>query len=180
MHKRLVTVRRPGARIAPINRSRACRQERWTKSGANARMILAKWAGRSGMGRLLAGTPPAYLPRPLVTRPCSPAHAIGQSRAELDFGQFGRGPGEALACDETVPAEFYYIPAAPGHAEKSGNARVGPSARAIIAAYDGHEGRLALPWEMRKARPTPPIGAAPACPANSKPEVPGHTAAHCI
>src|SRR4051812_6736199 len=27
---------------------------------------------------------------------------------------------------------------------------------------------------MRKARPTPPIGAAPACPANIKPEVPGH------
>src|SRR5215213_3965801 len=103
-----------------------------------------------------------------------------ETGSKLDFGQFGRGPGEALACDEAAPAEFYYIPAAPGHAEKSGNARVGPSARAIIAAYDGHEGRLALPWEMRKARPTPPIGAAPACPANSKPEVPGHTAAHCI
>src|SRR3954464_11774302 len=69
---------------------------------------------------------------------------------------------------------FYYVRAAPGHAEKSGNARVGPSARAIIAAYDGHEGRLALPWEMRKARPPPPIGAAPACPANIKPQAPGH------
>src|SRR3954464_9427047 len=83
-------------------------------------------------------------------------------------------PGKALACDETGPAEFFYVPAAPGHAEKSGNARVGPSARAIIAAYDGYVGRLALPWKMRKARPPPPIGAAPACPANIKPEVPGH------
>ena len=59
MRSTLVTVRRPGARIAPISRTCACRQERWTNSGAKARMIPAKRAGRCGMRRLWRGTPPA-------------------------------------------------------------------------------------------------------------------------
>src|ERR671912_2259980 len=55
MRSKLVTVRRPGARIAPMRRTWACCQERWTNSGANARMTPAKRAGRGGMATSLGG-----------------------------------------------------------------------------------------------------------------------------
>src|SRR3954454_16626000 len=55
-------------------------------------------------------------------------------RLSSTLANLAGAPGKALACDETGPAEFYYVPAAPGHAEMSGNARVGPSARASMAA----------------------------------------------
>lgn len=49
----------PRVRIAPIRRICACRHERWTNSGVNDRMGPAKRAGKSGIGCLLLGTPPA-------------------------------------------------------------------------------------------------------------------------
>jgi hypothetical protein len=44
----------------------------------------------------------------------------------------------------------------------------------IIAAQDGHKGRLAPAWEMGKARAAHPVGAAPACLINEAPDALGH------
>jgi hypothetical protein len=60
MRKMLVTVRLPGARMAPTSRTSAWRQVRWRKSGAKAKMIAAKRAGRSGMAVSLGGDTPTY------------------------------------------------------------------------------------------------------------------------
>src|SRR5215213_2624662 len=49
----LVTVRRPGARIAPISNTSACRQLRSRESGAKHRITAAKRAGRRGMAAVL-------------------------------------------------------------------------------------------------------------------------------
>ncbi len=55
MRNRLVTVRLPGARMAPVSNTSACRQLRWKNSGANARMTAAKRGGREGMALSLGG-----------------------------------------------------------------------------------------------------------------------------
>lgn len=55
MRRTLVIVRCPRVRIAPTSRFWACRHERWTNSGANARMIPAKRAGRGRIAVSLGG-----------------------------------------------------------------------------------------------------------------------------
>src|SRR3954469_23324735 len=49
----LATVRRPGAKMAPISSTSACRQLRCWKSGAKHRITAAKRAGRRGMAAVL-------------------------------------------------------------------------------------------------------------------------------
>src|SRR4051812_13070363 len=49
----LVTVRRPGARMAPISSTWACRQLRCLNSGAKHRITAAKRAGRRSMAAVL-------------------------------------------------------------------------------------------------------------------------------
>src|ERR671913_1973699 len=61
----LLTVRRPGARIAPISSTSACRQLRWRRSGAKRRITAAKRAGRRGMAAVLWRGRPSLAAHPL-------------------------------------------------------------------------------------------------------------------
>ena len=70
MRRMLVTVRLPGARMAPTSRTSAWRQVRWRNSGAKATMIAAKRAGRSSMAASLGGNA-ASLPHRSLRRPRS-------------------------------------------------------------------------------------------------------------
>src|SRR3954467_8672721 len=68
----------------------------------------------------------------LASQTLDPIQYVPEQALSSTLANLAGAPGKALACDETGPAEFYYVPAAPGHAEMSGNARVGPSARASM------------------------------------------------
>jgi transposase-like protein len=84
----LLTVRRPGARIAPISSTSACRQLRCWKTSAKHRITAAKRAGRRSMvvvlwrGRYQPSRSSAPPPRPTEN---------GQSRA---WGQTLKIKGE--------------------------------------------------------------------------------------
>ncbi len=105
MRRRLATMRRPGARMAPRSRIRAWHQERWTNSGAKARMIPAKRAARFGMAVSL-GRNSASLPvTPASSPPLQPdrRHAsFGQSRAQASEKQEAGGT-EVEAADSGLP-----------------------------------------------------------------------------
>src|SRR5689334_14995356 len=83
MRRRLVTVRLPGARMAPTSRISAWRQVRWRKSGAKAKMIAAKRADRYGMAVALGGDI-SHQTASLASPPYDPASPArnGQSRAK--------------------------------------------------------------------------------------------------
>jgi hypothetical protein len=69
-----VTVRLPGARMAPISSSSAWRQVRCgTKTGARVRMTVAKQAGRC-MAASLGGDAPVYRSPAPPPRPCRALH----------------------------------------------------------------------------------------------------------
>src|SRR5829696_7586912 len=96
----LVTVRRPGVRMAPIRSISACRQLRWKKSGAKQRMIAAKRGGSRSMVAALWREHPSLTAHPLrCLRPGNgqtraknlPLKALNPG-AELDFP----GPGAAV------------------------------------------------------------------------------------
>src|SRR5215207_4262966 len=74
----LVTVRRPGVRMAPIRSISACRQLRWKKSGAKQRMIAAKRGGSRSMVAALWREHPSLTAHPL--RCLRPGN--GQTRAK--------------------------------------------------------------------------------------------------
>src|SRR5687767_12757150 len=67
----LVTVRLPGARMAPTSRISAWCHVRWRKSGAKDTMIAAKRAGRCSMAASLGGNA-ARLPHRSLRRPALP------------------------------------------------------------------------------------------------------------
>ena len=61
IRRMLVTVRRPGARIALAKGTSACRQLRLRKSGANGWSTAAKRGDRRGMATSLGGDAPSIL-----------------------------------------------------------------------------------------------------------------------
>ena len=69
--------------MAPTSNTWACRHERWTKSGAKARMIAAKRAGIGGMTVSLGGDATSLTITP-ASSPHLAARQIGQSRAKLN------------------------------------------------------------------------------------------------
>src|SRR5215207_10307617 len=74
----LVTVRRPGVRMAPVSSISACRQLRWKKSGAKQRITAAKRGGSRSMVAVLWRGRPSLAAHPLQRlRPGN-----GQTRAK--------------------------------------------------------------------------------------------------
>src|SRR3954452_17042721 len=96
IRKRLVTVRLPGARMAPISSSSARRQVRCcTNTGAKVRMGEAKRAGRC-MATSLGGDVPVYrspAPPPRPRRALRRCHACPEwpKSSEDTVGEVGRG-----------------------------------------------------------------------------------------
>src|SRR5215217_7577577 len=104
----LVTVRRPGVRMAPIRSISACCQLRWKKSGAKQRMIVAKPGGSRSMVAALWREHPSLTAHPLrCLRPATDTvgEVAGCALASLLEDQL-RGAAMSLR-----PAEIAPVPA---------------------------------------------------------------------